>query len=63
VDRCPLCYAPTRFEGISIRPIWARWIGCTRCGTYVSTDEHGSPLVLTKKIPTEAYFVQFRERQ
>lgn len=60
-NRCPLCEGFLDFHGISIRPSWMKWQWCRVDETYAACNENGTLLLVTKKIPLEAYFVTFRE--
>lgn len=62
-DRCPLCKGPLAFHGISVRPVWAKWMWCLLDETYVACDEFGAIMLITKKIPATAYFVNFKEER
>lgn len=62
-DRCLLCRGPLEFYGISIKPQWLKWLHCQLDDIYFATDEFGFVEALTKKIPKEAYFMEFKERE
>lgn len=47
------------FYGISIRPHWFRWLYCAVDDTYVASDPFGNAMLMTKKVPQEAYFPRF----
>lgn len=61
-DRCLLCHGPLTFHGISIRPHWFRWLWCAMDDTFFATNEFGALVLLTKKVPKEAFFAKFNAR-
>jgi len=60
-ERCFLCHGILNFHGISVKPIWTRWLECQRDLVFFGCDEFGNLVAQGKRIPENAYFVQFRE--
>lgn len=62
-DRCPLCHGALQFYGISIKPTWLRWLECPTDVTFFASTSYGALTGMTKKIPADAYFVQFKDKR
>jgi hypothetical protein len=62
MDRCYLCKGQLNFYGISIKPVWTKWLECSVCATYSACNEFGALVLHTKRIPDTAYFAKYVDR-
>ncbi len=62
-DRCSLCHGHMKFHGISVSPTWLRWTWCPLDETFTAATEYGAAVLVTKKIPKEVHFPEFREKR